>query len=81
MCYRIKKHNFCFPGKVLQATDRRKVTFLDVLIECDQKMVVSNAAVSLILIIEFNATLIEELIECDQKMVNEVVNFRINDQQ
>lgn len=82
MCHRIEKHNFCFfPGKVLQATDRRKVTFLDVLIECDQKMVVSNAAVSLILIIEFNATLIEELIECDQKMVNEVVNFRINDQQ
>ena len=40
-------HNFVnFPGKVLQATDRRKVTFLDVLIECDQKMVVSNAAVS-----------------------------------
>ena len=70
-----------FPGKVLQATDRRKVTFLDVLIECDQKMVVSNAAVSLIVIIEFNATLIEELIECDQKMVNEVVNFRINNQQ
>ena len=34
-----------FSGKVLQATDRRKVTFLDVLIECDQKMVVSNAAV------------------------------------
>ena len=82
MCHRIEKHNFCFfPGKVLQATDRRKVTFLDVLIECDQKMVVSNAAVSLIVIIEFNATLIEELIECDQKMVNEVVNFRINDQQ
>ena len=81
MCHRIEKHNFCFPGKVLQATDRRKVTFLDVLIECDQKMVVSNAAVSLILIIEFNATLIEELIECDQKMVNEVVNFCINDQQ
>ena len=25
--------------------DRRKVTFLDVLIECDQKTVVSNAAV------------------------------------
>ena len=82
MCHRIEKHNFCFfPGKVLQATDRRKVTFLDVLIECDQKMVVSNAAVSLIVIIEFNATLIEELIECDQKMVNEVVNFRINNQQ
>ena len=81
ICHRIEKHNFCFPGKVLQATDRRKVTFLDVLIECDQKMVVSNAAVSLIVIIEFNATLIEELIECDQKMVNEVVNFRINDQQ
>ena len=40
-----------FPGKVLQATDRRKVTFLDVLIECDQKMVVSNAAVGLIVII------------------------------
>ena len=40
-----------FPGKVLQATDRRKVTFLDVLIECDQKMVVSNAAVGLIIII------------------------------
>ena len=33
-------------GKVLQATDRRKVTFLDVLIECDQKTVVSNAAVA-----------------------------------
>ena len=81
MCHRIEKHNFCFPGKVLQATDRRKVTFLDVLIECDQKMVVSNAAVSLIVIIQFNATLIEELIECDQKMVNEVVNFRINNQQ
>ena len=81
MCHRIEKHNFHFPGKVLQATDRRKVTFLDVLIECDQKMVVSNAAVSLIVIIEFNATLIEELIECDQKMVNEVVNFRINNQQ
>ena len=32
-------------GKVLQATDRRKVTFLDVLIECDQKTVVANAAV------------------------------------
>ena len=32
-------------GKVLQAMDRRKVTFLDVLIECDQKTVVSNAAV------------------------------------
>ena len=45
-------HNFVnFPGKVLQATDRRKVTFLDVLIECDQKMVVSNAAVSFIVII------------------------------
>ena len=42
---------FPFPGKVLQATDRRKVTFLDVLIECDQKMVVSNAAVALIVII------------------------------
>ena len=42
---------FPFPGKVLQATDRRKVTFLDVLIECDQKMVVSNAAVGLIVII------------------------------
>ena len=85
MCHRIEKHNFCFfPGKVLQATDRRKVTFLDVLIECDQKMVVSNAAVSLIIdniIIESNVTLIKELIECDQKMVNEVVNFRINDQQ
>ena len=40
-----------FPGKVLQATDRRKVTFLDVLIECDQKMVVSNAAVSVIIIV------------------------------
>ncbi|XP_023333094.1 serine/threonine-protein phosphatase 6 regulatory ankyrin repeat subunit C [Eurytemora carolleeae] len=32
-------------GKLLQATDRRKVPFLDVLIECDQKTVVSNAAV------------------------------------
>ena len=32
-------------GKVLQATDRRKVTFLDVLIECDQRTVVSNVAV------------------------------------
>ena len=39
-----------FPGKVLQATDRRKVTFLDVLIECDQKMVVSNAAVSFFIV-------------------------------
>ena len=50
-------HNFVnFPGKVLQATDRRKVTFLDVLIECDQKMVVSNAAVSfIVIIIMFNA--------------------------
>ena len=36
---------------MLQATDRRKVTFLDVLIECDQKMVVSNAAVSVIIIV------------------------------
>ena len=44
-------HDFLFSGKVLQATDRRKVTFLDVLIECDQKMVVSNAAVSFIVII------------------------------
>ena len=34
-------------GKVLQAMDRNKATFLDVLIECDQKTVVSNAAVSL----------------------------------
>ena len=33
-------------GKLLQATDRRKVPFLDILIECDQKTVVSNAAVS-----------------------------------
>ena len=33
-------------GKVLQAMDRNKATFLDVLIECDQKTVVSNAAVS-----------------------------------
>ena len=29
--------------------DRNKATFLDVLIECDQKTVVSNAAVSLLL--------------------------------
>ena len=41
-----------FPGKVLQATDGRKVTFLDVLIECDQKMVVSNAAVSFIVVFQ-----------------------------
>ena len=56
-----------FPGKVLQATDRRKVTFLDVLIECDQKMVVSNAAVSFfiaiiivnnMIILLFNAALV-----------------------
>ena len=52
-------HNFVnFPGKVLQATDRRKVTFLDVLIECDQKMVVSNAAVSFIVIIINNNMII-----------------------
>ena len=52
-------HNFVnFPGKVLQATDRRKVTFLDVLIECDQKMVVSNAAVSFIVIIIINNMII-----------------------
>ena len=52
-------HNFVnFPGKVLQATDRRKVTFLDVLIECDQKMVVSSAAVSFIVIIINNNMII-----------------------
>lgn len=36
----------CIEGKLLQATDRQKVPFLDILIECDQKTVVSNAAVS-----------------------------------
>ena len=39
------ENSFLFSGKVLQAMDRNKATFLDVLIECDQKTVVSNAAV------------------------------------
>ena len=39
-------------GKLLQATDRRKVPFLDILIECDQKTVVSNAAVIFVIFIK-----------------------------
>ena len=39
--------NDVISGKLLQATDRRKAPFLDILIECDQKTVVSNAAVSI----------------------------------
>ena len=35
----------CFLGLILQSTDRRMLPFLDILIECELKQVISNSAV------------------------------------